>query len=562
MPREQVPKTLAAFDVALQPAVVDYASPLKLFEYLAVGLPIIAPDLPNIREVLTNAHNALLFDERDAGDFVRCLSQMCNDSGAQVPSVCSRRRNDCRAGPDLAAQRRTGDGTCDWPARDLTGGEAMRDILLTLIVVGALPAMVYLPFVGLLFWMWLGFMNPHRLTWGFAFDFPFVQLAALATILGLMISKESRRFPWNPVTVVWVVLIGLDDHHDDLRHEPGHGLAGVVAVPQDPDHGRRHAAAARLAKATLDGHLVIAGSICFYGVKGGIFTLLTGGQHMVLGPRRSFIGGNTEVAFAIVIALPLLWWVRTQLTHRWLRAGIAVAFALSVISVLGSYSRGAVLAVSAMLGFLWLRSSGKLLTGVVGAAALVIGLSLMPEKWFDRMGTIGGELDRSEQGRINAWWFAYNLANDRPLIGGGFRVFSPEHFQKYAPDPEFFRDAHSIFFEVLGEHGYVGLVLFVLLGVTAVLYAWRCERLARRDPDLDWARGLLRMSQVALVGYVVGGLFLGLAYFDLPYAIMALIVATGVLVRKDVRLRASAPAATGSVRNDVPGAGTAGSHVT
>jgi glycosyltransferase involved in cell wall biosynthesis len=59
---------------------VDYASPLKLFEYLAVGLPIIAPDLPNIREVLTNAHNALLFDEGDAGDFVRCLSQMCNDS--------------------------------------------------------------------------------------------------------------------------------------------------------------------------------------------------------------------------------------------------------------------------------------------------------------------------------------------------------------------------------------------------------------------------------------------------------------------------------------------------
>jgi len=347
----------------------------------------------------------------------------------------------------------------------------MRDILLTMIVIGALPAMVYLPFVGLLFWMWLGFMNPHRLTWGFAFDFPFVQAAAIATVLGLIVSKEPRRFPWNPVTLIWAVLILWTTVTTIFALSPDmawpawwqflkiQAMVTVMLLLLDSRH--------RLWLATL----VIAGSICFYGVKGGIFTLLTGGQHMVLGPRRSFIGGNTEVAFAIVIALPLLWWVRTQLTQRWLRVAIAVAFALSVIAVLGSYSRGAVLAVSAMLGFLWLRSSGKLLTGAVGAAALLIGLSLMPEKWFDRMGTIGGELDRSEQGRINAWWFAFRLANDRPLIGGGFRAFSPEHFQRYAPDPEFFRDAHSIFFEVLGEHGYMGLVLFVLLGVSAVLYA-------------------------------------------------------------------------------------------
>ena len=439
----------------------------------------------------------------------------------------------------------------------------MRDILLTMIVIGALPAMVYLPFVGLLFWMWLGFMNPHRLTWGFAFDFPFVQAAAIATVLGLIVSKEPRRFPWNPVTLIWAVLILWTTVTTIFALSPDtawpawwqfmkiQAMVTVMLLLLDSRH--------RLWLATL----VIAGSICFYGVKGGIFTLLTGGQHMVLGPRRSFIGGNTEVAFAIVIALPLLWWVRTQLTQRWLRVAIAVAFALSVIAVLGSYSRGAVLAVSAMLGFLWLRSSGKLLTGAVGAVALLIGLSLMPEKWFDRMGTIGGELDRSEQGRINAWWFAFRLANDRPLIGGGFRAFSPEHFQRYAPDPEFFRDAHSIFFEVLGEHGYMGLVLFVLLGVSAVLYAWRSERLARHDPNLDWARGLLRMSQVALVGYVVGGLFLGLAYFDLPYAIMALIVATGVVVRRDARVRNPvAEAAPEPIRHDLAGSGAAGSHAT
>jgi glycosyltransferase involved in cell wall biosynthesis len=80
IPRERIPGTLAAFDVALQPAVVDYASPLKLFEYLALGLPIIAPDSPNIREVLTDGVNAALFANGDAAEFTRCLERVCSDA--------------------------------------------------------------------------------------------------------------------------------------------------------------------------------------------------------------------------------------------------------------------------------------------------------------------------------------------------------------------------------------------------------------------------------------------------------------------------------------------------
>lgn len=79
MPRDRIPQTLAAFDIALQPAVVEYASPLKLFEYLAVGLPIIAPGSANIREVLANGENALLFDEGDPDSFFGALGRMCRD---------------------------------------------------------------------------------------------------------------------------------------------------------------------------------------------------------------------------------------------------------------------------------------------------------------------------------------------------------------------------------------------------------------------------------------------------------------------------------------------------
>ena len=416
----------------------------------------------------------------------------------------------------------------------------MRDLILTLFILGSVPLMVYRPFVGLLFWMWIGFMNPHRLTWSFAYSFPFVQVAAIATIIGWLASNEPKRIPINAATVLWLMFTAW------LTLTTLFALNPADAWPEWQRFIKIQVMVYMMLALLVNREridlavIVIAASICFYGVKGGVFTLITGGQHMVLGPPNSFIGGNTEIAFATVVTLPLLWYLRGIATRGWVRIALAGVFGLCLLSVIGSYSRGAILATTAMLGFLWMRSKGKIVTGFVGLVALVVGLALMPDKWFDRMGTIGGDLDRSELGRINAWWFAFRIANDHPIVGGGFRAFSPEQFLRYAPDPEFFRDAHSIFFEILGEHGYMGLFLYLLMGLAIFGHGWRIERLTRGNPELEWASQLTRMCQVSLVGYVVGGLFLGLAYFDLPYAIMALVVATGAVV--EVRLKNPASA--------------------
>ncbi|MEZ5893815.1 MAG: glycosyltransferase family 4 protein [Parvularculaceae bacterium] len=75
--RAEMPAHVAAFDIALQPAVVPYASPLKLFEYMAQARPIIAPDAPNIREVLTGGENALLFSN---DGFEKALAGMIEDA--------------------------------------------------------------------------------------------------------------------------------------------------------------------------------------------------------------------------------------------------------------------------------------------------------------------------------------------------------------------------------------------------------------------------------------------------------------------------------------------------
>jgi probable O-glycosylation ligase (exosortase A-associated) len=119
---------------------------------------------------------------------------------------------------------------------------------------------------------------------------------------------------------------------------------------------------------------------------------------------------------------------------------------------------------------------------------------------------------------------AYNSALDRPF-GGGFEMFKPATYLMYLPEAGGRRtDAHSIYFETLGEHGFIGLGLFLALGI----FAWRtCSGIIRqtRDlPDMVWMRNLAAMLQVSLVGYAVSGAFLGLSYFDYYYALLAIIV--------------------------------------
>ena len=77
--REDVSKYVACFDIALQPDVVEYASPLKLFEYLALGRAIVAPNTANIREILVHEQSALLFEPGEEEGFLRMVERLLED---------------------------------------------------------------------------------------------------------------------------------------------------------------------------------------------------------------------------------------------------------------------------------------------------------------------------------------------------------------------------------------------------------------------------------------------------------------------------------------------------
>jgi probable O-glycosylation ligase (exosortase A-associated) len=412
----------------------------------------------------------------------------------------------------------------------------MRDLILAAFLFGSIPFILWRPAVGIFFWVWVSVMNPHRMAWGFAYDFSFAQLIAIATLVGMLFSRESKRAPVTPVTVVlflmvlWMnvtTLFALDFDQSLPMWEKVMKVQLMIFVSLFILHSKQHVQVLIW---------VVAGSVAFFGIKGGLFTLRGGGELLVWGPPGSFIEDNNSLALATIMTIPLLYFLFLQVTKRWVRWGLLGAMVLCGFSALGSYSRGGFLASAAMIGFIWWKSRGKLATGFALAMLVPVAIGFMPDKWEDRMWSIQKyDQDASSLGRINAWTMAVNLANDRPLIGGGFEIYNERVFSRYAPDPDDLHAAHSIYFQMLGEHGYVGLMLFLLLGILVWRDASWIIRQTRSRSELRWASDVARMNQVSLVGYAVGGTFLNLAYYDVPYNLLVALVLTRILVEKEIK---------------------------
>lgn len=411
---------------------------------------------------------------------------------------------------------------------------SIRDLTLTGFIFCALPFAVLHPWVGVMLWTWVSLMNPHRLTWGFAFSMPFAQMIAIATLLGILFSKDLKRFPWTPITatllalMVWMCLTTALALYPDKVFDQFSKVMKIqmmLLVTLTLLHTRKHIVALVI---------VIVVSIGFYGVKGGLYTLQTGGGGRVWGPPGGFIQENNSLAVATLMTIPLIVFLMRQVTSVWIKRGLLAAILLCCLSVLGSQSRGGFIAAGAIVLFLWLHSRHKVLYFVPIALLSFAALTFMPGSWWDRMETIRTyESDGSAMGRLNAWSMAFNLASNR-LTGGGFYVFTQDLFDRYSNDPEDgVRAAHSIYFQVLGEHGWPGLILFVTLWLLTWVGATRLQAQARASPHTAWAADLGAMIRVSLIGYLVGAAFLSLAYFDLPYLLAVLVVLAQRCVRNE-----------------------------
>jgi len=400
----------------------------------------------------------------------------------------------------------------------------MRDLLILAIVVGLLPFAVAHTWIGVMLWTWLSIMNPHKLAFGFAYDAPFAAAAAAATLLSLVVSRDKKQMAWDPpvkaliVFLLWMCITTLfspspADAWPQLSKVLKIQLMTLIAIAAL--HERKHIELFVWVNVL---------SIGFFGLKGGVWTLLHGGGGRVWGPPGGFIEGNNELGVALVMTIPLMNFLRLVATRRWVRRGLVLLMALCAASALGTQSRGAMLAISAMALMFWFRSTNKVASGLALSGLAIALVLFMPASWDERMSTIKTyEEDSSAMARIEAWKFAFRVANDKPF-GGGFDVYTAANYAAYNKDSVLPQAAHSIYFSVLAEHGYVGLVLFLVLWALTFRLSGSLRRKSRGSEESSWVFHLASMCQVSLVGFAIGGAFLSLAYFDFAYNIIALLV--------------------------------------
>jgi probable O-glycosylation ligase (exosortase A-associated) len=287
---------------------------------------------------------------------------------------------------------------------------------------------------------------------------------------------------------------------------------------------------------------MIVVSLGLYGFKGGLFTILHGGVNTVQGPPNSFITDNNALALALCMTIPLMRYLQLHSTRKFVRAGLRISMLLTGIAVLGTYSRGGMIALTVVAGALFVKSRGRLAVIFVVIAVGLVAWNFMPPKWTERMGTLQ---DASQTGsgetRIQSYHFAANVAMHNPLFGGGFDDYlSDSLWQRYAPEGSAPRAIHSIYFRVLGEHGFPGLILFLAL----LFVSWRnCSQVRKQTrsiADMKWLFDLASMVQVSLVGYMAAGTFLPMPYFDLSLQLMALSAALTAYCKRELDVPHSA----------------------
>lgn len=428
----------------------------------------------------------------------------------------------------------------------------MRDIAFLAGFLALLPYVVGRPHIGVLLWCWTALLVPNAYVYGFATDIPFNLIVALVTLLVWVLSKEPVRVPLNR-TVITLIVLGL--------------LATLSALFAIGDHQKSWVEWEKFAKIIVFAVVVsglinsrtrfisliyaVALSLGFHGVVEGLKFFASAGGHHIVGPGSSIIADNNHFALAMLCTLPLIYFLYQQTNYRLLRLALLGSLGVILLSVVGTFSRGGLVGLTAMAFWSFWHSRTKIRYLLLVVPMLALTLAFAPANWFERMDTISSaDQDASFMGRVIAWKQSTLIALDNPVLGGGFhavqnfsvwKTYSLTRFHDLnfiptnEPDPGAAHAAHSIYFQVIGDLGIVGLGLFLLLG----FFAWRdtvvVVKKTRNRADLAWAGQLAQAGQYTLLAYFVAGAALSMAYFEFMYILFALLATLRQIVVREVQ---------------------------
>jgi putative inorganic carbon (hco3(-)) transporter len=421
----------------------------------------------------------------------------------------------------------------------------MRGFVFFLVFVSAIPLIFVSPFYGVLIWYIFSFGNFHTMIWGPFAGLNYAYVIAICTLMSWIFSRKDRvQLPMTPLVVLTLLFMLWIT------------ITSWLALGPPEDVWREWSRDEKILFMCLVGYALtttreridqliwaVILPIGFWGVKGAILGSLAGGVR-IWGPDEGFLADNNALGLYLLMIFPFIFYQWHFATNLHLRRGLMLLALLLSVAVVLTYSRGAFLGGCAMGTVLWLRSRAKFTTGLLVAAVVVSVYTFAPDAWFKRMATIETyQQDGSAASRIELWKVSMRIAELYPITGGGFRVtFWPvitNDMLRGTDLPKLTRprSVHSIYFDALSEHGFVGLALFVTILVYSFYNcAWLMRR-SRNRPDLAWANMLGRMGQAVLAAYATTGTFISATYFDEYWCIIFILDAA-----RRVVARATAPA--------------------
>lgn len=427
----------------------------------------------------------------------------------------------------------------------------MRDLIVFLTLMGMLPICFRRPYFGVLVFSWLAYMRPQDLCWGFARTIRFSLFVGLTMFAGYFAQEAGRRpfFRRDLRTwcmVIMLVLTIISTAPAEIVDE--YVLSGLFEFTVI-------IAVALFTSAQVDTRKrlrmmlwVIALGLGFYGAKGGVFGLM-GGRSIHQGPG-GMMKDNNDFALAMVMALPMLFYLGLSERNLLLRKFAWMVGGLTIITVILTHSRGGFLSMVVAGLAVAYRSKALLKAMAAGLVAVVLFLNFAPASVLERYATISeaaeGNEDASVGARFRAWQIGMRMVEHSPILGVGHKNFR-HHYQRHAevlfPGADLFNHvAHNSYVQIWAENGTPTILVFLTLLGSTILLMGRVRRQAENRPDLAWARPYANLVEASLAGFMVGAFFLNRGHFDLSYHLVGVAVGLSYIVRTE--------AATDQVTNE------------
>jgi putative inorganic carbon (HCO3(-)) transporter len=430
---------------------------------------------------------------------------------------------------------------------------AFRDIIVIAIIFLSAPVALFSPYFGVLMWTWIAYFNPHRYAWGIA-RYGFFQPAviiAIPTLLGILFAPKNTRI-FNRETTLLLGLWGwfafTTFYITQVPEFTGHIADATTHLGAVSKILLMTFVTILLVTSQAKLRLLVFVILASFGVRAAfaaVWYIGSGGQFTVWGPEGSFIYDNNDFGLALNMTIPMFFFMARAQSKLWMRIALRVLMLCVVICVIGTYSRGALVGLAVITLAIVAKSRQKFFGLFSVSVAVLCILMFTTGLWQKRMSDfLQGNLDASAYSRLVAWGGAWNLVMEYPVTGGGFDVFTDEDiFPSFVPPGlrgalyskvHHLHSSHSIYFGILGEQGFVGLGLFLLLLLSCFSSLRGLRRQARAKPQLEWVEPYTHMCEVTLLAYMVNGATLGRAYFDFFYQVVALVIILKVLAEREL----------------------------